>query len=47
MQYIAGEHTNQIGALQGIAACDTNVAFANRILFFVLMTKVFQSFDYA
>jgi len=27
---ITGEHTNQIGALQAIVACDTNVAFAQR-----------------
>jgi len=33
---ITGEHTSQIGALQAIAACYTNVAFTMRNLFFVL-----------
>ena len=33
---ITGEYTSQIGALQAIAACDTNVAFPKRNLFFVL-----------
>jgi len=33
---ITGEHTNQIDARQAIVAYDTNIAFVNRNLFFVL-----------
>jgi len=29
-------HTNQIGALQAVVACDTNITLAKRNLFFVL-----------
>jgi len=37
---ITGVHTNQMGALQAIVACDTNVAFTKRNLFFVLIRSL-------
>jgi len=36
---ITGEHTNQIGALQAIVACDTNVALLREINFWCFPAK--------
>jgi len=40
---ITGVHTNQMGALQAIVACDTNVAFT-KINLFLCSSEVFQNF---
>jgi len=36
---LTGEYTDQIGALQSIVACDTNIACAKRNLFFMLQNQ--------